>query len=110
MLTWKSRYAGRDGSARTLVDFDRFIGAVHLVAPAQFSSLAEFNAALADHVSRHQTLVYAPTRHATRFGKHSGELLAEPTKACGSSFRQHIEGDADAHVLGLKRHSPVVEI
>ncbi|MFQ5775321.1 MAG: tetratricopeptide repeat protein [Kiloniellaceae bacterium] len=81
ILAWKAivlHELGERESARTLVDFDRFIRPVHLEAPPPFSSLAEFNAALADHVSRHPTLVYAPARHATRFGKHSGELLAEP--------------------------------
>jgi len=81
LLAWRAvvlRELGERETARTLVDFDRFIRPVRLEAPAPFSSLAEFNAALADHVSRHPTLVYAPSRHATRFGKHSGELLAEP--------------------------------
>jgi len=81
LLAWRAvvlRELGERETARSLVDFDRFIRPVRLEAPAPFSSLDEFNAALADHVSRHPTLLYAPSRHATRFGKHSGELLAEP--------------------------------
>ena len=69
---------GERGAARALVDFERFIRPVRLEAPARYSGLDEFNAALAEHVSGHPTLVQAPARHATRFGKHSGELLAEP--------------------------------
>ena len=81
LLAWRAvvlHELGERETARTLVDFERFIRPVRLEAPAPFSSLVEFNAALADHVSRHPTLVVAPSRHATRFGKHSGELLAEP--------------------------------
>lgn len=67
----------RDG-ARALVDFDRFIQPTRLEAPAGFASLADFNAALAREVCVHPTLAFAPTSHATRQGKHTGELLVEP--------------------------------
>ncbi len=81
LLAWRAivlRELGERQAERSLVDFDRFIRPVRLDAPAPYSSLAEFNTALAEHVRQHPTLVYAPSRHATRFGKHSGELLAEP--------------------------------
>ncbi len=38
----------------------------------------DFNRALSDHVLKHPSLIYAPKSHATRFGRHSGELLTEP--------------------------------
>ncbi len=103
LLAWRAvvlHELGERETARTLVDFDRFIGAVHLVAPAQFSSLGEFNAALADHVSRHPTLVYAPSRHATRFGKHSGELLAEP-KGPVAHLEEQIRGAVESYIRSL---------
>ena len=40
--------------------------------------MGEFNQALAEHILAHPTLVVAPTSHATRQGRHTGELLAEP--------------------------------
>ena len=70
--------AGERDAARTLVDFDRFIRPTPLPAADGFDTMADFNTALAHHVSTHPTLVHAPTSHATRSGKHSGELLVEP--------------------------------
>ena len=81
LLAWRAivlHELGEQEAERSLVDFDRFIQPVRLEAPAPYSGLDEFNTALAEHVRQHPTLVYAPSRHATRFGKHSGELLAEP--------------------------------
>ncbi len=69
---------GDRASVRFLVDFDRFIRVTKIDAAAGFASLADFNAALARHVCAHPTLFFAPTRHATRSGRHSGELLVEP--------------------------------
>ncbi len=69
---------GERDSARTLVDFDRFIRPTRPPAPAGFRGMADFNAALAGHVCRHPTLVYAPTSRATRSGRHTAELLGEP--------------------------------
>lgn len=66
---------GDQESVNYLVDFDRFIQPVRLETPAGYASLGDFNAALAHHVRSHPTLVPAPTSHATRLGKHSGELL-----------------------------------
>ena len=69
---------GERDAARLLADFDRLARPTHFEAPAGFASLADFNAALARHVCAHPTLVFAPTSHATRLGKHTGELLVEP--------------------------------
>ena len=70
--------AGEREAARTLVDFDRFLRPTPLPAPDGFDTVADFNTALAHHVCTHPTLMHAPTSHATRLGKHSGELLVEP--------------------------------
>jgi len=69
---------GERDELRALVDFDRLIRMTRVSAAQGFSSLAAFNAALAEHVLAHPSLVYAPASHATRHGKHSGELLVEP--------------------------------
>lgn len=65
-------------SVRTLVDFDRLIRPTRFASAKGFPTMAAFNAALADHVCTHPTLVHAPASHATRSGKHTGELLVEP--------------------------------
>ncbi len=69
---------GEREQVRFLVDFDRLLRLTRFTAAAGFDSLAAFNAALARHVCAHPTLEYEPRRHATRLGKHSGELLVEP--------------------------------
>ena len=81
LTAWRAilhREMGEAHAARRLVDFDRFLTPVRLEAPAGFDGMDAFNDALAEHAIGHPSLVTAPTRHATRLGKHSGELLAEP--------------------------------
>ena len=69
---------GDRSAARTLVDFDRLIRPTRFANANGFETMAAFNRALADHVTGHPTLVEAPASHATRSGKHTGELLVEP--------------------------------
>lgn len=69
---------GRRDLTRFLVDLERFIESQLVGKPAGFSDLDHFNAALAHHVRTHPTLEPDPTDHATRFGKHTGNLLVEP--------------------------------
>ena len=69
---------GREDDARRLTDFARFVRIVHITPPEGFDGLAAFNAALCAHVTSHPSLTLAPQSHATRKGKHSGELLNEP--------------------------------
>ncbi|MCZ6561093.1 MAG: tetratricopeptide repeat protein [Gammaproteobacteria bacterium] len=59
-----------------LLDFDRLIFATELAISSEQGSLAEFNQALVTHILEHPTLVYEPAGHATRFGSHTGDLLA----------------------------------
>lgn len=72
------RDLGEAGKARVLDDPDRFIVARPLETPAGFADMAAFNAALGAHVLGHPTLTPSPKAHATRSGRHSGELLTEP--------------------------------
>lgn len=69
---------GRRTQARVLVDFDRFIRPVRPAPPPGYAGMAAFNDALVRHILAHPSLVRAPTSHATRNGRHTGELLAEP--------------------------------
>ncbi len=59
-----------------LVDFDRFVATATVRTPAEFSSLEDFNTVLSRHVSEHPTLSFEPEGHATRHGRHTGDLLA----------------------------------
>ncbi len=61
-----------------LYDYDRFVRPRHIQPPERFAGLADFNAALADHLQRHPTLVFERFGNATRSGKHTGEILVEP--------------------------------
>ncbi|MFQ5954834.1 MAG: tetratricopeptide repeat protein [Kiloniellales bacterium] len=103
LLAWRAilhHEMGEREAARRLVDFDRFLRPVRLEAPAAFAGLDAFNAALARHVSRHPSLVTAPTRHATRFGKHSGELLTEP-KGPVADLEEKIRGAVEDYMRSL---------
>ncbi len=59
-------------------------GDAALIEPIRFAEgpggedIAALNAALVEHLLAHPTLVEAPASHATREGRHSGELLVEP--------------------------------
>jgi len=69
---------GRKDDARALTDFDRFVHPVHITPPTESGGLETFNEALCEHVLAHPTLTLSPQSHATRNGKHSGELLSDP--------------------------------
>ncbi|MCH7937472.1 MAG: tetratricopeptide repeat protein [Proteobacteria bacterium] len=69
---------GEGKAARALVDFDRFIEAARIERVPGFDSVQAFNVAFRDHIESHPTLFGDPTHHATRHGKHTGELLQEP--------------------------------
>ena len=69
---------GKTDQAQSLIDFDRFVRTVHITPPEEFGDLASFNEALSAHVLDHPTLTFSPQSHATREGRHSGELLSEP--------------------------------
>ena len=66
-------------SAAGIVDFDRLIRQRQLVAPAGYQNTSEFNDCLAQHVRSHPTLRSEPANNATRFGKHTDNLLIKPS-------------------------------
>jgi len=67
--------AGDRTEAARLLDFTRLLRAQEIAPPAGFADIADFNRALARHLRSHPSLTYAPASHATRKGRHSGELL-----------------------------------
>lgn len=86
-------------AVRALTGFDRFVRPVRIAAPDGFAGLDAFNAALADHIRGHPTLVFAPASHATRQGRHTGELLVEPkgpVAGLEAAIRQAVEDYAQA--------------
>lgn len=70
--------AGHPDIAATLNDFDGLMGRVRIAPPSGWSSVPEFNAALAEHVENHPSVEFAPVDHATKDGYHTGELMLEP--------------------------------
>jgi tetratricopeptide (TPR) repeat protein len=81
MLAFKTialRESGNMQEASALADVEKFLHKTQLSVPESFADADAFNATLADHIRAHPSLVDAPASHATRQGKHSGELLLEP--------------------------------
>jgi hypothetical protein len=50
-----------------------------LVAPEGYESISAFNDALASYVREHPSLTTEPVNNATRYGKHTGNLLIDPS-------------------------------
>jgi len=78
MLALCLREAGRSEEARRLTDPEALVLARPIEAPAGYAERAAFDRDLVDHLLAHPSLVQAPASHATRDGRHSGELLTEP--------------------------------
>lgn len=72
------RLGDRKGATR-IVDFDRFIQRRTLAVPAGYLNISEFNDALAKHVCNHPSLKEEPVNNATRHGKHTENLLTNPS-------------------------------
>ena len=92
-------------AARYLADFDGLLRSTSFEAPDGFASPAEFNAALAEHICAHPSLVSAPASHATREGKHSGELLIEP-KGPMSAWEELLGHAVEEYRRSLPTDSP----
>ncbi len=65
-------------AAVDLLALDDLLRPVRLEAPKGYPDISAFNRDLARHVRSHPSLVRDPKSHATRSGRHSGELLVEP--------------------------------
>jgi len=99
--------------AHYLLDYETLIRAFRPKPPPDFGNLEDFNAALARHVCEHPTLEYERSENATRNGRHTGDLLAEPagpvrplTRTLGGAVHQYLNElpfDRDHAFLG-RRH------
>ena len=69
---------GQTAAQDELLDSDRFLTATRFAQAPDGRPIADLNAALVEHLLAHPSLVEAPASHATKDGRHSGELLAEP--------------------------------
>jgi len=87
---------GDEPGTRELLDFDRLIAPQEVPPPTGYKNIGEFNDALADHVLGHPSLSFAPSSHATRNGRHSGELLSEPLGPM-VDFEQAVRNAAEAY-------------
>ncbi len=92
--------AGDTDSLRTLVDIDRLLQRIWIDPTPEFDGLAGFNDALARHIRSHPSLEFAPSDHATRGGRHSGDLLAEP-KGPMAAFEQIVGESFERYVAAL---------
>jgi tetratricopeptide (TPR) repeat protein len=103
---------GKDDEVRLLNDFERFVRPVKITPPDGYANLEDFNEALCRHVLEHPTLTFSPQSHATRKGKHSGELLSEPKGPIAgleseilrlaSAYRENL-GNDESHPFIAKR-------
>jgi len=97
--------AGRDREVERLIDFERLLHTVDIEPPPNYPSLDAFNEALVAHLLEHPTLTPSPLSHATRDGRHSGELLSEPrgpftdfenvVREAVGAYRTNLGRDAD---------------
>jgi uncharacterized protein (TIGR02466 family) len=69
---------GLSERAAALLDYPRWVHRELLDPPPEFGDARRFHQAVAQHVIDHPSLAFSPKSHATRAGRHSGELLVEP--------------------------------
>ncbi len=68
---------GQRDEARALIDFERFIRLRRFEAPDGYASLDDFNKTLVGDVCAHPTLQFERAGHATRNGRHTGNILID---------------------------------
>ena len=104
--------AGDRAGAARLLDFERLLKPIEISPPEGFASVTDFNAALARHLRAHPSLAYAPASHATRRGRHSGELtigdkgpvagLEQTIVAAVEAYRRALPPDLDHPFLAQR--------
>ncbi len=114
------REAGKIKDARILDDTDRFIMTRDIVAPDGYTDVAAFNRALGEHLLAHPTLTPAPKAHATRAGRHSGELLDSDRGPVGgfadlileafNAYRRRFVGEASHPFLDQIPENPRLSV
>jgi tetratricopeptide (TPR) repeat protein len=90
---------GRDREAGSLFDWDRLVRTAD-VRPPPGQDVGAFNRALRQHVLEHPSLSYEPEGHATRLGRHTGDLLAGE-KGPVAALEQAVLAAAAAYLRAL---------
>ena len=75
---------GENAAERRIMNFDRFIQAIAIEPPPDFTDLPAFNAGIAKAIRDHQTLDFEPPGLATAAGYQTGAMLDQPTGAIRS--------------------------
>jgi len=103
---------GDNAAARALVDFDRLLKPARIPPPAGFTDIPAFNQAISQYALTHPTLVFEPRNHATKSGRHTGDLMLKPggpvpafASAVEGAVRQYLrEMPADSsHAFAAQR-------
>ncbi|MDP6389908.1 MAG: tetratricopeptide repeat protein [Alphaproteobacteria bacterium] len=95
---------GEATAATDLLGLDDLVRPAMMAVPDGYADIAGFTTALAEHVLAHPTLVDSPLSHATRKGKHSGELLADP-KGPIADLESVIRDRVEAYMAALPDRS-----
>jgi tetratricopeptide (TPR) repeat protein len=93
---------GDEAGVENLLDYDRLIHEVQNNAPTGYNSLADFHAELTEHLLNLESLKESPDNHATRNGKHSGEILVEPKGPVA-----HVEAMMESAIRYYKLTHPI---
>lgn len=101
---------GRREEARALLGLDNLIRPFEFPAPEGYAGVAEFNAALADEVTHHPSLVFEKSGHATKFGGHTANILVNPTPAV-AALEQNMRRAVETYMreLNLEPGHPFVD-
>ena len=91
---------GQAAAYEALVGSERFVTATRFEQAPDGRAIAALNAELVKHLLAHPTLVEAPASHATKDGRHSGDLLTEP-KGPLAALEQMILEAAEAYRAAL---------
>ena len=92
---------GRREEARALLGFDNLIRPFEIPVPEGYAGIAEFNAALADEVINHPSLVFEKSGHATKFGGHTANILVDPGPAV-AALEQCMRRAVEEYMRGLE--------
>ena len=93
---------GDEKGARRIVDLDGLIEQREMPVPRGFQDIAEFNDALAAYVLDHPTLKRDPANNATRFGRHTDNLLDNPGGPIPALI-ERVDAAVAAYLGGLPR-------
>jgi tetratricopeptide (TPR) repeat protein len=92
---------GQNSELAQLMCFERITKRVVCEAAYGFASIGHFNEALVTHILAHSSLTDSPTSHATRCGKHTGELFADPLGPMGS-FKALVETNVASYLHSVR--------